>query len=69
VAPVTGRAHDRDDLLDGRRIGGIPASFVPWRTAGVEPGHCGRRSPTARGIEQYLGHDSSSPGRANEMLV
>jgi hypothetical protein len=23
MAPVTGRAHDRDDLLDGRRVGRV----------------------------------------------
>jgi len=60
VAPVAGSAHDRDDLLDGRRVGRITASLIPWRTAGVLPRHRGRRPPTTRGIEQHFAHDSSS---------
>jgi hypothetical protein len=60
VAPVAGRAHDRDDLLDGRRVGRIAASLVPWRTAGVEPRHRGRRPRTTGGNEQHVADDSSS---------
>jgi hypothetical protein len=67
MASVTGRAHDRDDLLDGRRVGRVAASLVAWRTAGVEPRHRGRRPPTTRGIEQDFAHDSSSG--VNETLV
>jgi hypothetical protein len=67
VAPVAGGAHDRDDLLNGRRIGRIATSLVPWRTAGVKSRHRGRRPPTTRGIEQHFAHDSSSA--VNETLV
>jgi len=67
VAPVAGRAHDRDDLLDGRRVGRIAASLVAWRTADVESRQRGRRPPTTRGIEQHFAHGSSSG--VNETLV
>jgi hypothetical protein len=67
MAPVTGRAHDRDDLLNARRVGRVTASFVPWRAAGVEPRHRGRRPSTTCGIEQDFVHDSSSG--ANETLA
>jgi hypothetical protein len=60
VAPVTGRAHDRDHLLDGRRIGRIALSFVTWRAAGVKARHRRRRPPTTGGVEQQLRHNSSS---------
>jgi len=67
MAPVAGGAHDRDDLLDGRRVGRITASLVAWRTPGVECRHRGRRPPATRGIEQHFAHDSSS--EVNETLV
>jgi hypothetical protein len=60
MAPVTARAHDRDDLLHGRRIGRIALPLVAWRAAGVESRHRRRRSPTTGGVEQQLGHDPSS---------
>jgi hypothetical protein len=47
-----GLAHDGDDLLDGRRIGGIPTALVARRSAGVEARHRGRGSATAGGIER-----------------
>jgi hypothetical protein len=60
VAPVTCRAHDRDDLLHGRRIGRIALSLVTWRAASVKAGHGRRRPPTTGGVEQQLGRDLSS---------
>src|SRR3954453_12146502 len=68
MAPVTGRAHDRDDLLDARRIGRIAASLVPWRTAGVEARQGGRRPPTTGGVEQDFAHDSSSGATTRRSL-
>jgi hypothetical protein len=67
MAPVAGGAHDRDDLLDGRRVGRIAASLVAGRTAGMEPRHRGRRPKTPSSIEQHFAHDSSS--EANETLL
>jgi hypothetical protein len=60
MAPVTGRAHDRDDLLDGRRICRVAVSLVAWWAAGVESRHRRRQSPATGGVEQQLGHDPSS---------
>src|SRR3954469_18388185 len=68
MAPGTGRAPDRDDLLDARRIGRIAASLVPWRTAGVEPRQGGRRPPTTGGVEQDFAHDSSSGATTRRSL-
>jgi hypothetical protein len=36
VDGVAGAAHDRDDLLDRRRVGGVAGSLVARRPAGVE---------------------------------
>jgi hypothetical protein len=60
MAPVTGRAHDGDDLLDGRRVGRIAVSLVTWRAAGMESRHGRRRPPTTGGVEQQLTHGPSS---------
>jgi hypothetical protein len=67
MAPVAGSAHDRDDLLNGGRVGRIAASVVAGRTTGVEPRQCRRRPPTTSSIEQNFAHDSSSG--ANETLA
>src|SRR3954451_16907023 len=56
VQSIAGRAHDCDDLLDARRIGRIAQIFVALTTPGVEPRQRGRRTTTAGGIEQQLGH-------------
>jgi hypothetical protein len=42
VCAVTDCAHDRDDLFDRRRVGGIPLALVSGRTALGVAGH-GRR--------------------------
>ena len=42
-------AHDRDDLLDPRRVGRIAKASVARRTSGVEAGQCcGRATPAGR---------------------
>jgi hypothetical protein len=43
--------HDRDDLLDGGRVGRISQAFVARGTTGVEAGHRRRRATTTSGIE------------------
>jgi hypothetical protein len=60
MAPVTGRAHHRNDRLHGRRIHRIAVSLVTRRAAGVEAGHGRRRPPTTGGVEQQLTHCPSS---------
>jgi hypothetical protein len=39
VGSIARGAHDRDDLLDGWRVGGIAQTLVPWRSALVVAGH------------------------------
>ena len=68
VRVVAGRAHDRDDLLDLRRIGRVAQTLVARRATGVEAGHGRRRSASAGAIEQQLGHDPSS-GSGNEPRI
>jgi hypothetical protein len=52
VAAVPGSAHDRDDLIDGRRIGRKRAALVVGLAAGVVAGQRRPRPATASGIEQ-----------------
>jgi hypothetical protein len=49
VGAIAGGAHDRDDLLDGRRIGRVAKSLVARRAPGVEAGRVAgeRRRPAA----------------------
>jgi hypothetical protein len=51
VQALAGDAHDRDDLLDGGRVGWIAQSFVARRVTGVKAGHRRRRLSTAGGIK------------------
>jgi hypothetical protein len=51
VQTVAGDAHDRDDLLDGGRVGWIAQAFVARRVTGVKAGHRRRRAATAGGIK------------------
>ena len=49
MAILAGLAHDRDDLINGRRVGGVALAFVargdPLRNPGVVAGE--RRRPAA----------------------
>ena len=65
MRPVTGGAHDGDDLLDLRRVGRVAQPLVSWRVAGVEAWQRRRRTASTGAVEQKLGHDPSS-GSLNE---
>jgi hypothetical protein len=39
MAMLTSEAHDGDDLLDGRRVGGIELALVARRATGVVARH------------------------------
>jgi hypothetical protein len=43
-------AHDRDDLLDRRRISRIPQALIAWRTALVEVRQRGGRPTTTTDV-------------------
>jgi hypothetical protein len=45
VASLLSLAHHRDDLIDARRVSGVPLTLVPRRLARAEPGH--RRRPAS----------------------
>jgi hypothetical protein len=62
VAIVGSSAHHRDDLLDGRRVGGIELPLVAGRATGVVAGHRRGRSPPAGGIE----HSRDSHGISSQ---
>jgi hypothetical protein len=51
VQSVVDDPHDRDDLLNGRRVGRISQAFVARGTTGVKAGHRRRRATTTSGIE------------------
>ena len=59
VGTVADCAHDGDDLLDGRWIGGVFLALVTWWAASVVAGH--RRSPATMpsSVQQYGFHESS----------
>jgi hypothetical protein len=58
VHTVAGDPHDRDDLLDDRRVGRIAHAFVARRTAGMKAGHRCRRAATTSGIKnERSGHE------------
>ncbi len=53
-----GDPHDRDDLLDGGRVGRIPQALVARRMTGVKAGHRRRRAAPAGGIKNgRSGHE------------
>jgi len=45
-------AHHGDDLLDGRRVGGVLLALVAWRTTGVVARQRRWRTASAGRIEQ-----------------
>jgi hypothetical protein len=60
VDTVAGLAHNRDDLLDRRRIGRVTASLVARRPPGQIAGQGDGGATAAGGIEQRHGHGTSS---------
>jgi hypothetical protein len=60
VRPITGRAHDCDDLLDPRRIGRIAKALVSRGSPLVVAGHRGRRATMTSSIQQHRFHVLSS---------
>jgi hypothetical protein len=67
ATPVAGEPHDGDNLLDGRRVGGIELALVVRRATGVVARHRrGRAAPTG-GIENYgHGHGISSQSHCGQ---
>jgi hypothetical protein len=61
VSLVANNSHDRDNLLDGWRIGGILLALISWRAASVIAGH-GRGRAAMAGDVQQNGHESSRVG-------
>jgi hypothetical protein len=58
VHTVAGDPHDRNDLLDGGRIGRISHALVARRTPGVKARHRRRRPTTTGGIKNgRSGHE------------
>jgi hypothetical protein len=70
VAIAGSSAHHRDDLLDGRRVGGIQLPLVAGRATGVVARHrCGRSPPTG-GIQRSRdGHGISSRSNSRQGLL
>ncbi len=68
VTSISGLAHDRDDLVDRGRIGGVPAAFVRWDPAGVMAGHCRRGPGTAGGVQQLMSRHGSLLWGADRLL-
>jgi hypothetical protein len=60
MGAIAGGAHDGDDLLDLRRIGGVAQALVARRATHPESRHRCRRTAPACTIELQLGHDPSS---------
>ncbi len=52
LGSVARGAHDRDDLLSGRRVGAIAQTLVPWRSALVVARHRDRRPAMTSGVVQ-----------------
>jgi hypothetical protein len=53
MAVVAGLAHDRDDLLHGRRVRGVSQRLVARRTPSVIAGHGRRRAPPAGSVKNW----------------
>jgi hypothetical protein len=59
VSAVADRAHDRDDLLDRRRVSRLLLALVAWRAASVIARHSRGRAGVASGVQQHGFHESS----------
>jgi hypothetical protein len=51
VGAIADGLHDRDDLLDGRRIGRVFLALVARRTASVITGHRRRRAAMTSSVQ------------------
>jgi hypothetical protein len=60
VAIVAGLAHDGDDLINGRRIGGIAPALVTQGDPGAEPWRGRRRAAPAGSANQQQNRRPSS---------
>ena len=69
VTAISGLAHDRDDLVDRGRIGGVTASFVRRDSAGVMAGHRRRGPRAAGGVQQLMSRHGSLLWRADWFAV
>jgi hypothetical protein len=68
VEALHGEAHDGDDLLDGRRVGGIELALVARRAPGVIARQGRRRTAPTGGIENYgHGHEISSQSHSGQL--
>jgi len=54
VAIMAGLAHDRDDLIDDRRVRGVALALVTRRDPGAESWHGRRRATSAGRVNQRL---------------
>jgi hypothetical protein len=54
VGRIPGAAHDRDDLFDGGRIGGILKALVARRATAMKAGHGRRRTRATSSIENNV---------------
>jgi hypothetical protein len=59
VGTAADRAHNSDDLLDGRRIGRILLALVPRRATSVIAGHGRWRAAMPGSVQQNGFHGSS----------
>jgi hypothetical protein len=55
-AAAAGVAHDRDDLLDRRRIGRVAPTLVTRRATSMKSRQRRRRTATTGSIQQQLRH-------------
>jgi hypothetical protein len=66
VNAVTGLSHDRDDLLDWRRVRRVSEALVPRWASGEIPRQSGRRPTAAGGVEQRRDCHEPSIGWTSE---
>src|SRR6516164_4175221 len=59
VAVMAGLAHDRDDLIDRRRVGGVALALVTRRDPCAEARHGRRRAATSGSVKQRLNRHGS----------
>ena len=68
VAVLPGKAHDRDDLLDRRRVGRVALALIARRTPRVIARKGRRRAASAGGVENYgHGHGISSQSHSGQL--